>query len=237
MDTFDFEMSISYIYISFINIKTCDKYDASSSVNEQIKTYILTTGGGGGGEENTKTTYIHDHFGERKYKDLIFTIIFFLGGGGGKKKRRNKVLTFLLKKTAVKMTVCLTRFRSKGSLIICEIRNIDHVRVYHGMSFIQSKTTISMMETCIYSYVYLSISNIYLSVYLYVCMYACMYVCMYVCMHIYIYVCMYVCMYVSIYLSVCLYTYIYLSFYFLSPPKMDVNIKCIFKISSPPQKS
>ena len=36
-------MSIRYIYISFINIKTCDKYDASSSVNEQIKTYILTT--------------------------------------------------------------------------------------------------------------------------------------------------------------------------------------------------
>ena len=51
------------------------------------------------------------------------------------------------------------------------------------------------METCIYPYVYLSISNIYLSV------------------------CMHVCMYVSIYLSVCLYTYIYLSFYFLSPPK------------------
>ena len=75
-------MSISYIYISFISIKTCDKYDASSSVNEQIKTYILTTGGGGG-EENTKTTYIHDHLGERKYKNFIFTIIFFLGGGGG----------------------------------------------------------------------------------------------------------------------------------------------------------
>ena len=43
------------------------------------------------------------------------------------------------------MTVCLARFRSKGSLIICEIRNIDHVRVYHGISFIQSKTTISIM--------------------------------------------------------------------------------------------
>ena len=86
-------MSISYIYISFIKIKTCDKYDASSSVNEQIKTYILTTGGGGG-EENTKTTYIHDDFGERKYKNFIFTIIFFLGGGGGEKKRRNKVGTY-----------------------------------------------------------------------------------------------------------------------------------------------
>ena len=107
------------------------------------------------------------------------------------------------------MTVCLARFRSKGSLIICEIRNIDHVRVYHGISFIQSKTTISIMETCIYSYVYLSISNIYISV--------CMYACMYVCMYAYIYVCMYVSIYLSIYLSVYLYTYIYLSFYFLSP--------------------
>ena len=100
------------------------------------------------------------------------------------------------------MTVCLTRFRSKGSLIICEIRNIDHVRVhvYHGISFIQSKTTISIMETCIYSYVYLSISNIYLSV--------CMYVCMYVCI--------YICMYVSIYLSV----HVYLSIVLFSlPPK------------------
>ena len=58
-------MSISYIYISFINIKTCDKYDASSSVNEQIKTYILTTGGGGGG-----------------------------GGGGGVVKKIQKLLIF-----------------------------------------------------------------------------------------------------------------------------------------------
>ena len=73
-------MFISYIDISFINIKTCDKYDASSSVNEQIKTYILTTGGE---EENTKTTYIHDHFGERKYKNFIFHDHCFLGGGGG----------------------------------------------------------------------------------------------------------------------------------------------------------
>ena len=35
------------------------------------------------GEENTKTTDIHDHFGERKYKNFIFTTIVFLGGGGG----------------------------------------------------------------------------------------------------------------------------------------------------------
>ena len=82
-------MSKNYIYLSFINIKTCDKYDASSSVNEQIKTYILTTGGGGKkiqkllifttilGRENTKT---------------LFSRSFF-SWGGGKKKRRNKVLT------------------------------------------------------------------------------------------------------------------------------------------------
>ena len=132
------------------------------------------------------------------------------------------------------MTVCITRFRSKDSLIICEIRNIYHVRVYHGISFIQSKTTISIMETCIYSYVYLSISNIYLSVYLYVCMHVCMYVCMYVC----IYICMYVCIYLSIYLSVCLSVCTRISTYrfIFSPPKMDVNIRSIFKISSPPQK-
>ena len=97
------------------------------------------------------------------------------------------------------MIGCLARFRSKGSLLICEIRNIDHVRVYHGISFIPSKTTILIIEKCIYSYVYLSISNIYLSV----CMYACMYVYKYICM----------------YLSICLYTYIYLSFYFLSPKR------------------
>ena len=79
-------MSISYIYISFINIKTCDKYDASSSVNEQIKTYILTTGGGGG-EENTITTYIYDHFGERK---TLFSRSFFSWGGrgGGEEKEQ-----------------------------------------------------------------------------------------------------------------------------------------------------
>ena len=127
------------------------------------------------------------------------------------------------------MTVCLTRFRSKGSLIICEIRNIDHVRVYHGISFIQSKTTISIMETCIYSYVYLSISNIYLSVYLYVCMHVCMYVCLYA----YVYICMYVCIYLSIYLSVCLYTYKVL--YFLAQ-KTVVKIK-ISLFSLPKQQS
>ena len=115
------------------------------------------------------------------------------------------------------MTVCLACFRSKGSLLICEIRNIDHVRVYHGISFIQSKTTISIMEICIYSYVYLSISNIYLSV----CMYACMYVC--------IYVCIYVCMYVCIYLSICLSVHVYLSIFFIfSPPKNGREYKKYF---------
>ena len=88
-------MSISYIYISFIKIKTCDKYDASSSVNEQIKTYILTTGGGGGGGG-----------GKKIQKLLIFTTILgrentktlfsrsFFSWGGGEKKRRNKVGTY-----------------------------------------------------------------------------------------------------------------------------------------------
>ena len=83
-------MSISYIYISFIKIKTCDKYDASSSVNEQIKTYILTTGGGGGkkiqklltfttilGRENTKT---------------LFSRSFFSWGGGGRKRGEIKLV-------------------------------------------------------------------------------------------------------------------------------------------------
>ena len=209
-------MSIPYIYISFINIKTCDKYDASLSVNEQINTYILTTGGGNKiqkllifttilGRENTKT---------------LFSRSFFSWGGGGEKKRRNKVLTFLLKKRPWKMTVCLARFRSKGSLIICEISNIDHVRVYNGISFIQSKTTISIMETCIYSYVYLSISNIYLSVYLYVCMHVCMYVCMYA--YIYMYVCI-------MYISVCLSVHVYLSIVLFSfPPKNEREYKKYF---------
>ena len=49
---------------------------------------------------------------------------------------RNKVLSFFPQKTAVKMTGCLARFRSKGRLLICEICNKDHVRVYHGISFI-----------------------------------------------------------------------------------------------------
>ena len=116
------------------------------------------------------------------------------------------------------MTVCLALFRSKGSLIICEIRNIDHVRVYHGISFIQSKTTISIMETCIYSYVYISISNIYLSVYLYVCMHVCMYVCMYVC----IYICMFVCICLSVCTRISIYRFIF------SPPKNEREYKKYF---------
>ena len=203
-------MFIRYNYISLINIKTCNKYDASSSVNEQMKTYF--NDGERGGKKIQKLLIFTTILRRENTKTLFSRPFFFLGrgggggGGGGGEGKRNKVLTFLLKKTAVQMTVCLACFRSKGSLLICEIRNIDHVRVYHGISFIQSKTTISIMETCIYSYAYLSISNIYLSV----CMYACMYVC--------IYVCIYVCMYLSIYLSVCTRISIYL-FYFLSPKK------------------
>ena len=168
-------------------------------MNEQIKTYILTTVGGGIKYKNY--LYSRPFWGEKIQKLYFHDHFFSLGGGGG---GRNKVLTFLLKKTAVKMTVCLARFRRKCSLLFCEIRNIDHVCVYHGISFIQSKTTISIMETCTYSYVYLSISNIYLSV--------CMYACIYVCVYAYMYLFMYVCMYVFICLSVCTRISIYLLF-------------------------
>ena len=67
------------------------------------------------------------------------------------------------------------------------------------------------METCIYSYVYLSISNIYLSV----CMYACMYAYTYVCM------------YVSICLSVCTRISIY-RFIFSPPPQNKRQYKKYF---------
>ena len=83
-------MSISYIYISFINIKTCDKYDASSSVNEQIKTYILTAGGGGGGgggRKYQKYLYSRRFWGE-KIPKLYFHDHFFLGGGRGEKEEK-----------------------------------------------------------------------------------------------------------------------------------------------------
>ena len=77
-------MFISYIYISFINIKTCDKYDASSSVNEQIKTYILTTGGWG-----KYQNYLYSRpFWREKIQKLYFTTIVFLGGGGGEKEEK-----------------------------------------------------------------------------------------------------------------------------------------------------
>ena len=86
-------MSISYIYISFIIIKTCDKYDASSCVNEQIKTYILTTGGGGG--KKIQKLLIFTTIWGRENTKILFSRSFF---SWGKKKRGNKVLTFLLKK-------------------------------------------------------------------------------------------------------------------------------------------
>ena len=98
------------------------------------------------------------------------------------------------------------------------------------------KTTLSIMETCIYLYVCLSISNIYLPVYVSV------FLNMYVCMFVFVCVCMYVCMYACIYLSISL--SIYLTFYFLSPKKvvkflyfsprkMVVNIKKYFYFLSP----
>ena len=103
-------MCIRNVNTSFINIKACDKYDASS-VKEQIKTYF-NDGGGGGGRENTKTSHNHDHFGGEKIQKLYlhghFFVFFFFwgggGGGGGRRKEkdrvmgRNKVLSFLLQK-------------------------------------------------------------------------------------------------------------------------------------------
>ena len=64
-------MSISYIYISFINIKTCDKYDAS---NKHL--YFNDRGGGKKiqkllifttilGRENTKTLFSRSFFSWR----------------------------------------------------------------------------------------------------------------------------------------------------------------------------
>ena len=76
-------MSIRFIYISFINIKTCDKYDASSSVNEQIKTYILTTGG----DKIQKLLIFTTILGRENTKTLFSRSFFSLGGGGGGRKR------------------------------------------------------------------------------------------------------------------------------------------------------
>ena len=83
-------MSIRYIYISFINIKTCDKYDASSSVNEQIGTYIVTTGGGGVGRKYKNYLCSRRFWGE-KIQKLHFHDHFFLGwGGGGGEEKEEK---------------------------------------------------------------------------------------------------------------------------------------------------
>ena len=76
-------MSISYIYISFINIKTCDKYDASSSVNEQITTYILTTGGA---KKIQKLLIFTTILGRENTKTLFSRSCFSWGGGGGRKR-------------------------------------------------------------------------------------------------------------------------------------------------------
>ena len=96
---------------------------------------------------------------------------------------------------------------------------------------------ISIMETCISSYVYLSISKIYLPVYPSVCMHVCMFVCTYVCVYLPIYPTIYLSIYISFYLS-----FLFSlppkscenSFCIFSPQKMVVNIK-IFSIFSPPK--
>ena len=73
-------MSISYIYISFINIKTCDKYDASSSVNEQIQNLYFNEGGGE--RKYKKYLYSRPFWGEKIQKTL-FSRSFFSWVGGG----------------------------------------------------------------------------------------------------------------------------------------------------------
>ena len=88
-------MFIGYIDKSFINIKTCDKYDASSSVNEQIKTYILTTGGGGGGGGGRKKIpklLIFTTILERENTKTLFSRPLFSwgGGGGGGREKEEK---------------------------------------------------------------------------------------------------------------------------------------------------
>ena len=81
MDTFDFKMFIRYINKSFININTCDKYDASSSVNEQIKTFFILTTGEGGGRKFKNFLYSRPFWGRENTKKI------FLGGGEEKRKR------------------------------------------------------------------------------------------------------------------------------------------------------
>ena len=76
-------MFIRYNYISLINIKTCDKYDASSSVNEQIKTYFND---GEGGKKIQKLLIFTTILGRENTKTLFSRPFFFLGGGGGEKK-------------------------------------------------------------------------------------------------------------------------------------------------------
>ena len=83
-----------------------------------------------------------------------------------------------------------------------------------------SKTNLSIMETCIYLYVYLSISNIYLHVCLSVSIsiYLSIYLCgrahldthklyIYIFTYVYIHVCMCVCMFLSMYVNMCVFTY------------------------------
>ena len=87
-------MFISYIYISFINIKTCDKYDASSSVNDQIKN-LYFNGGGGGGRKYKNYLYSRPFWTE-KIQKLYFHDHGFLeggggGGGGGVGRKRGKI--------------------------------------------------------------------------------------------------------------------------------------------------
>ena len=121
------------------------------------------------------------------------------------------------------MTGCLAHLIGKGNLIY-RSRKKGHVHVLqYDIEYIIStisKTNLSIMETCIYLYVYLSISNIYLHVCLSVSIsiYLSIYLCgrahldthklyIYIYIHIYIYVCMCVCMFLSMYVNMCVFTY------------------------------
>ena len=89
-------MKCLYVISIYQNIKTCDKYDASSSVNEYIKTYFND---GGEGEKIQKLLIFTTILGRENTKALLSRPFFFFGGGGGEDRvmRRNKVLTFHLK--------------------------------------------------------------------------------------------------------------------------------------------
>ena len=63
--------------ISFINIKTCEKYEWTKCERE---TFYFNERGGGGGKN-------HDHYLGRENTKTLFSRPFFFGGGVEKMKR------------------------------------------------------------------------------------------------------------------------------------------------------